>query len=214
METIWGKKSRDVDRNQLMDRLGNYDHIMLDLGTGDGRYVHTLAVERPAGFIIGMDSCRENLREHSRAKLRNMLFVIASAQDLPKELNGLISHVTINFPWGSLLESLLTDEASLRRGLAAISRSTTSMEVRLNSGALAEAGTTLEAGAEKVYHNLIRSGWQLETPSFMTSNALRGFPTTWAKRLAFGRDPRAVAIRGWRLVEQADKIEQVSITGL
>jgi hypothetical protein len=214
METIRGRKSLELDLNRLLDRLANYNRITLDLGTGDGRYVHTLAAKHPTWFLIGIDSYRENLHEHSRAKLRNMLFVIASAQDLPKELNGLISHITINFPWGSLLESLLADDASLLRGLEAISRSTTSMDVRLNSGALAEAGTTLEAGAEKIYSNLIRSGWQIESPSFITSNALRGFPTTWAKRIAFGRDPRAIVMRGWCFLERTDKIEQVSILNL
>jgi hypothetical protein len=214
METIRGRKSLELDLNRLLDRLANYNRITLDLGTGDGRYVHTLAAKHPTWFLIGIDSCRENLHKHSRAKLRNMLFVIASAQDLPKELNGLISHITINFPWGSLLESLLADDASLLRGLEAISRSTTSMDVRLNSGALAEAGTTLEAGAEKIYSNLIRSGWQIESPSFITSNALRGFPTTWAKRIAFGRDPRAIVMSGWCFLERTDKIEQVSILNL
>ena len=214
METIRGKKSLEVDRNKLMDQLGNYDRILLDLGTGDGRYVHTLAARHPAWFIMGVDSCRENLREHSQAKLRNMLFVIASAQDLPKELNGLISHIAINFPWGSLLESLLTDDTSLMGGLETISRSTTSIDVRLNSGALAEAGTTLEMGSEKIYNNLIRSEWQIQSPSIMTSNTLRSFPTTWAKRLAFGRDPRAVAMSGWRFLERTDPIKQVSILNL
>ncbi len=108
METIRGRKPYILDLNELCARLANYNRIILDLGTGDGRYVHHLAENFPRHFIIGVNSCRENLREHSRAKLPNMLFVIASAQSLPCELNGLISHITINFPWGSLLESLLS----------------------------------------------------------------------------------------------------------
>src|SRR5437773_1926080 len=103
METIRGRKSLALDFNGLMEQLANYNHILLDLGTGDGRYVHTLAHKNPDWFVIGLDSCRENLREHSQAKLQNMLFIVASARDLPKELNGLVSHITINFPWGSLL---------------------------------------------------------------------------------------------------------------
>ena len=214
METIRGRKSLELNVNGLIDRLVHYNRITLDLGTGDGRYVHTLAEEHADWFFIGVDSCRENLREHSQAKLQNMLFVIANAQDLPKELNGLISHIAINFPWGSLLESLLTDDTSLMRGLETISRSTTSIDVRLNSGALAEAGTTLETGSEQIYNNLIRSGWQVQSPSIMTSNTLRSFPTTWAKCLAFGRDPRAVAMSGWRFLERTDPIKQVSILNL
>jgi hypothetical protein len=197
METIRGRKSLELDFNGLMDRLANYNRTILDLGTGDGRYVHTLAMEHPSWFIIGVDSCRENLHEHSQAKLQNMLFVIASAQNLPKELNGLVSQITINFPWGSLLESLLKGDSNLMNGLESISQSTISVDLRLNSGALAEAGTTLEAGVEKIYNNLIRSGWQIERPVFINADALRSFPTTWAKRLAVGRDPRAVTLNGY-----------------
>jgi hypothetical protein len=196
METIRGRKSLDLDVTGLMDRLANYNRITLDVGTGDGRYVRTLAEQRTDWFIIGVDSCRENLREHSQAKLQNILFIIASAQSLPTELNGLISHITINFPWGSLLESLLINDPKLMCGLKSIARSTTSMDLRLNGGALAEAGMTLEAGTEKIYENLIRSGWQIERPVVINTAALRSVPTTWAKRLAVGRDPRAITLSG------------------
>ncbi|NOT03086.1 MAG: hypothetical protein HOP27_00650 [Anaerolineales bacterium] len=143
-----------------------------------------------------MDSCRENLHEYSRAKLPNLLYIIASAQNLPHELSGLVSHITINFPWGSLLESLLTGDIRLMRGLESISRSATTIEIRLNGGALTEAGWGLEAGAEKIYNNLIQAGWQINVPALMNANALRSFPSTWAKRLAFGRDPRAIQLSG------------------
>jgi 16S rRNA (adenine(1408)-N(1))-methyltransferase len=196
METIRGRTSLEVDFNGLKERLAGYNRILLDLGTGDGRYVHTLAEEQPDWFMIGVDSCRENLREYSRSKLQNMLFVVASAQSLPTELNGSACHITINFPWGSLLESLLTGDSKLMSGLESVSNSATSIDLRLNGGALAEAGTTLETGAEKIYDHLIRSGWQIERPVMMNGNALKNFPTTWARRLAHGRDPRAIILSG------------------
>jgi len=197
METIRGKTSLDLDLNGLTDRLANYQRVILDLGTGDGRYVRYLADRNPGWFVIGVDACRENLREHSRAKLPNALFVIASAQELPRELNGLISHVTINFPWGSLLESLLAGDSKLMCGLESISRAVTSIDLRLNGGAMVETGTVLEAGAKKIHNNLLRAGWQVNAPVSMNAHALRSFPTTWAKRLAFGRDPCAVAMSGY-----------------
>ena len=196
METIRGRKSLELDMNGFTERLANYDRVLLDLGTGDGRYVHTLAREHPSRFVIGVDACRENLRKHSQTKLPNMLFIIASAQSLPRELHRLASHITINFPWGSLLESLLAGDANLMRGLESVSRSAAALDLRLNSGALTEAGTSLEAGADKIYHNLLRAGWQTAPPALMNASALRCFPSTWAKRLACGRDPRAVAVSG------------------
>ena len=197
METIRGKASLDLNMTELHARLANYNRILLDLGTGDGKFAFCHADNFPNHFVISVDSCRENLHEHSRARLPNLLYLIASAQNLPAELNGLVSHVTINFPWGSLLESLLIDGTHLMRRLESISSSTAFVDVRLNSGALAEAGWTLEAGAEQIYNNMLRAGWLVNTPAIMTADALRNFPSTWAKRLAFGRDPRAVAMTGY-----------------
>ena len=196
METIRGKASLDLDFNELTERLANYNRIILDLGTGDGKFAFCHADKFPSHFVIGVDSCRENLHEYSRAKLPNLLFIIASAQNLPRELNGLVSRITINFPWGSLLESLLTGDLRLIRGLESISRSVTTVEICLNGGALTEAGWSLEAGAERIYNKLLQAGWQVNVPVMMNANALRSFPSTWAKRLAFGRDPRAVMLSG------------------
>ena len=198
METIRGRKSLEIDLNGWKDRLTNYDRIILDLGTGDGRYARSLAEGYSRWFVIGVDSCRENLREHSQVKLGNLLFVIASAQELPQELMGLVSHLTINFPWGSLLKSLLSGDPRLIRGLKSVSRARAALDLRLNGGALAEAGKTLEAGTYRIYFNLLQAGWQLEHPVMMDASALKQFPSTWARRLAFGRDPRAMMLSGQR----------------
>ena len=197
METIQGKRPIELNQAELQMRLKSYKHIHLDLGTGDGRFIRCMAEQHPCSFFIGVDACRENLRASPSRKLPNALFVIASAQSLPRELNGLISHITINFPWGSLLESLLNGDARLMNSLENISSSISSVDVRLNGGALTEAGTALEAGAEQIYNNMLRSGWQINAPVLMNANALRNFPSTWAKRLAFGRDPRAMAMSGY-----------------
>jgi hypothetical protein len=194
METIRGKTSRDLDISGLKERLVNFNQIHLDLGTGDGRYPRALAAGHPDWFVIGIDSCRENLREHSQAKLKNLLFVIASAQHLPPELHGCVSHVSINFPWGSLLGSLLAGDAMLMGGLECVARADVSVELRLNGGALAEAGTSLEAGTDAIYHHLHRAGWRVSYPVRLDARGLREFPSTWAKRLAFGRDPRAMML--------------------
>ena len=192
METIRGKTSHELDFNGLAERLADYNHILLDLGTGDGRYVRYKAEQHKDRFFIGMDACRENLRANSRSKLPNVLFVIASAQALPQELNGLAWHVTINFPWGSLLESLLSSEESLASQLLCVTRPFARLDIHLNSEALFTAGWTLESGADQIERIMNAEGWSTKSHSLMETHLLRSFPTTWAKRLAFGRDPRAI----------------------
>ncbi len=196
METIRGKASLNMDMTDLYARLANYNRIMLDLGTGDGKFAFCHADNFPNHFVIGVDSCRENLHEHSRAKLPNLLYIIANAQALPHELHGLVSHITINFPWGSLLESLLNGDDRLLRGLESVANSSAVLDVRLNGGALAEQGCILEDGAERIFANLTSAGWNLRKPEMLDLRALRAFPSTWAKRLAFGRDPRAIQLSG------------------
>jgi 16S rRNA (adenine(1408)-N(1))-methyltransferase len=196
METIRGKTIHNLDISGLHERIKYYQRVILDLGTGDGRFVRFLADQHPDWFIIGMDSCRENLRNSSRLNLKNALFVIASAQDMPQELYGLISHVTINFPWGSLLKSLLEGDTDLMHGLSSIAKQFAQIDIHSNGGALAEAGIDLQTGTQTIYDNMNRYGWILKQPSLMNWHALQNFPTTWAKRLAHGRDPRAMALSG------------------
>lgn len=196
METIRGRMSLDLDLDGLKDRLASYNRIVLDLGTGDGRYVRTLAEKQPDWFMIGVDACREKLHEHSRAKLPNMLFVVACAQDLPCKFYGLFRQVTVNFPWGSLLESLLTGDTGMMKGLSSVVRPNARIEICLNAGALQKAGASLETGTQTIHNHMAHHGWKLQTPYPMDHRVLKHFPSTWAKQLAHGRDPRAMGLSG------------------
>jgi len=192
METIRGRMSLDLELSELSERLADYQQITLDLGTGDGQFVRHMAERQPETFFIGMDACRENLRANSQRKLPNALFVIAAAQALPFELHGLAQRVTINFPWGSLLAGLLNADPGLLTGLNAVTRPGAGLLIHLNADALATAGWSLEAGAEQVESILNANSWRTRSRANLNASALRGFPSTWAKRLAFGRAPRAI----------------------
>jgi hypothetical protein len=194
VETIRGRLSQEINLIELSERLADYKNITLDIGTGDGRFVRSMAEKYRDNFFIGIDACRENLRANSLKNLSNAMFVIASAQALPLELNGLASHVSINFPWGSLLESLLNNDTCLLNGLLVITRPYTELDIHLNGEALSTAGLMLEAGADQIENNLNASSWRTKSKSCMDTHTLRSIPTTWAKRLAFGRDPRAIRL--------------------
>jgi 16S rRNA (adenine(1408)-N(1))-methyltransferase len=200
MEIIRGKHASYIDAL----RLDGYTKVHLDLGTGDGRFVQQLAQKQPDWFVIGVDACRDNLHEVSRRAPENALFVIANAQRLPVELRGLAAQVTIHFPWGSLLEGLLEADPALLAGLMEITRPDAELAVYLNGGALAEAGWSLEEGAEQVRQVLSCSGFTMHRSLNLTASELKAYPTTWAKRLAFGRDPRAVCLAGMRRYNRND----------
>jgi hypothetical protein len=198
MEIIRGKYTSFIDVQALTESIAGYGLVHIDIGTGDGRFVQHTAQSKPKTFVIGLDACRENLHKVSQRAPMNSLFVIANARNMPSELHGLATHITINFPWGSLLEGLVDNDASLLTGLMAIAQSNAALEIRLNGGALSEAGWKLEAGAERVQQVLADNGFAMRSVRTLMANDLQSCPTTWAKRLAFGRDPRAMYLRGVR----------------
>lgn len=195
MECIRGKTSAEIDIYGLATIVAGYSDVLIDVGTGDGRYAMHVARTRPDWFALGVDTCRENLRQASRKAPPNALYVIANALALPRELDGMASMVTINFPWGSLLRGLLDGEPMLLGGLLAVARPGAALEIRLNAGALSEAGYTLESGGARVRQSLHEGGFDAGDPLRLDAPDLRRCHTTWAKRLAYGRDPRAVCLR-------------------
>ncbi|HUS17039.1 MAG TPA: class I SAM-dependent methyltransferase [Chloroflexia bacterium] len=202
MESIRGKHAMCVDAATLTRHLAGYPHILVDLGTGDGRYVRHVATRSPGTFAIGIDLCVANMREASRRAPANTLFLIARAHALPAELQGLATHLTINFPWGDLLTGLLGPDTRLPDGLAALLRPGGLLEIRLNGGAVAEVGSTLGRAGAAVGHGLWNAGFRVEPPRLLDARELRACPTTWAHRLAFGRDPCALYIRAMRRTDR------------
>jgi hypothetical protein len=215
MEIIWSKHASFMDARAFHEITVGYEEIYIDVGTGDGRFVRHKAQAHPDSFIIGIDACRENLHEVSRRAPANTLFVIANALELPSELYGAATEVTINFPWGSLVDGLLADDAGLLAGLAMMSRPNARLGVRLNGGALAEADWSLENGARRVREVLTWNRFHVQEPELLAASELKAFPTTWAKRLAFGRDPRAMCLRAVRRADMVypDVIEAMVANG-
>src|SRR5439155_20953076 len=196
MEIIRGKASHEIDAATLADLVAGYREVLVDIGAGDGRYVGHVARLDPGHFAVGVDACRENLRDTSRRAPANALFAIANALALPRELDGLAARITINFPWGSLLAGLLAGDPALLAGLGRVASARGAvLELRLNGGALAELGCSLEGGGARVRQALGDGGLAVGRAAPLDAAALRACPTTWAHRLAHGRDPRALYLR-------------------
>ncbi|MGI8826359.1 MAG: hypothetical protein ACR2JC_12060 [Chloroflexota bacterium] len=202
MECIHGKRRFDLDRAALEELVRPYQEVHVDLGAGDGRYALHHARADPTRFVIGVDACRANLYRVSRRGPDNALFVIANALCLPGELTDLASHISIVFPWGSLVAGLLAYHSDVIEGLRAISRPGAGLDVFLNAGSLAEAGWDLDRGAARVEQVLREAGFVASRPRPLDVTAIRQVPSSWAKRLAYGRDPRAVALRARRVEEK------------
>jgi 16S rRNA (adenine(1408)-N(1))-methyltransferase len=144
--------------------------------------------------VIGIDTCRENLHQVSHKALPNALYLIANAEALPAELRGLVSHITVNFPWGSLLKGLLKGGSRINENLCMIAQPGATLAIVLNSSALQKEDLSLEQGGAMVQQALQMSGFDVQPPVMLDAEALRHYPTTWAKRLGYGRDAHALSI--------------------
>jgi 16S rRNA (adenine(1408)-N(1))-methyltransferase len=195
MEYIRGKTTGTLDSSDFAMRLKDYKEVLVDLGTGDGRFVQYTALANPQTMIIGVDACRENLVDVSRKVLPNSLFLISRAESLPSALYGLADTITINFPWGSLLEGLLLPDTPVVAGLQQLAKPDASLHLRLNESALQKAGQTLEIGGESVRRALAKSGFNTAKLVQLDTKALRSYPTTWAHRLGYGRASSALYLR-------------------
>ncbi|MGD9561802.1 MAG: methyltransferase domain-containing protein [Pyrinomonadaceae bacterium] len=99
--------------------------IVIDIGTGDGRFVSAAAKANPDKFFIGVDTNVKPLekpsmkatRKPAKGGLPNAMFVQAAVEDLPEEFDGVADELHIHFPWGSLLKAVATGDESVLRSL-------------------------------------------------------------------------------------------------
>lgn len=102
---------------------------MIDIGTGDGRFVSAAARANPKKFYIGVDANAKPLekpsmkatRKPAKGGLTNAMFVQAAIEDLPEEFDGSADEIHIHFPWGSLLRAVATGDVEILKSLRRIS---------------------------------------------------------------------------------------------
>ena len=99
--------------------------VIVDIGTGDGRFVYESAKENPKKFFIGIDPNTKPLRKISMKATRkpakggraNVLFIRAAIEELPEELDNTADEIHIHFPWGSLLGAVATGDDHMLQSL-------------------------------------------------------------------------------------------------
>jgi 16S rRNA (adenine(1408)-N(1))-methyltransferase len=99
------------------------------------------AAARGERLVVGVDASAAGMAEASRRAagkpgrggLPNALFVVAGAEALPPELDGLADLVVIHFPWGSLLRGLLEADPAIMTGLVRVMRPGATLSMLLSS---------------------------------------------------------------------------------
>lgn len=214
-----GRKTAEISANELREQVAGYDAVVIDIGTGDGRFVYDHAAQHPEHFVIGLDPVLEAMREYSgriqrrRTRLENALYVVASVEQMPPELDGLASQVIVNLPWGSLMRGLILGDQQILAHLARIGAPGASYRIVLNTRIFddpvpVEARDLPEPTPDYVERELapVYAGHELRITSvrLLPLEELLELPTTWARRLSHRTPPPSVEIRAVRQLDIDD----------
>jgi 16S rRNA (adenine(1408)-N(1))-methyltransferase len=155
------------------------------------------AAAQPDRLVVGVDasaaamataSRRAAARPH-RGGLPNALFVVAAAEALPCELDGVADLVTVHFPWGSLLRGLLGADLAIMAGLTRVMRPGAALSVLLSSTSR-DRGAGVEPVGQATLQALTgaygRYGLTVAEVRPATPADVAAARSSWGKRLGAG----------------------------
>jgi len=213
MIVVRGRKTVDMSADQLAATVEAHKGVVVDLGTGDGRYAFRYAQANPRTLVIGIDAIADNLKEVShradrsprRGGLPNLLFVRASAEDVPGELRGVADEIHVLLPWGRLLVGCLLAEDLIMYGLTSLAGPGARLRLVFNAEIWADSTPKELAHLPRLTRSYVeetmvpayrRFGIELERSRLMDEAEVDELGTTWAKKLSDGRHPDFVLIEG------------------
>jgi 16S rRNA (adenine(1408)-N(1))-methyltransferase len=204
---LHGRQVFDAPPSWREDVLRDGRPVVIDLGAGDGRYVYESARDDPSRLYVGVDPDAEALGEYAfrasrkpaRGGVENARFVVASLEQLPPELNGLTTVIRINFPWGSLLRSLLEPDDAALAALAMLAPGGSfevvfSYDPGHDTGAFAgDPLPPLDDAyiADSLVPAYAGAGLAVTEQRRLTQDEALAVPSTWGRRLLHAR-PRDV----------------------
>jgi 16S rRNA (adenine(1408)-N(1))-methyltransferase len=193
--------------------------VTVDLGTGDGRAVLAAAATQPDRLVVGVDASAAAMAEASRRAgrrpgrggLPNALFVLAAAEALPGELEGVAELVTVQFPWGSLLRGLLDADPRVMGGLAGLLVPGGTLRL-LVSSTDRDRGARVEPITEPTLYRLAGAwetyGLAIAEVRPATWADVAAAHSSWGKRLGAGRWRPAWLLRAGRAAEPVRRDER------
>ena len=142
---VCGRRIEEVYAAGLQELIRQYEAVVVDLGTGDGRWLHRRARSQPSILCFGIDANAAALRDVSyratrkpaRGGLTNVRFIAAGAQSLPGAQRTVADEVWVAYPWGSLLGAVLGPEPSILRRMAGVLKPRGLIRVAINESVLA-----------------------------------------------------------------------------
>jgi 16S rRNA (adenine(1408)-N(1))-methyltransferase len=182
--------------------------VIIDIGTGDGRYVYQSARQNPTKFYIGIDPNARSLekisekihRKPAKGGAPNVLFIQSAVEDLPSELDGVADELHVHFPWGSLLRAVATGDVVVLRNLRRICSTGALLEIvigldpvrdRSEMERLGLTQLSLEMIDRVLISNYAAAGFEVFERGILSPSEWPELNTSWSKRLQ-GNEQRTI----------------------
>jgi 16S rRNA (adenine(1408)-N(1))-methyltransferase len=194
--------STSASSPNLSDLTGEFagEGVIIDIGTGDGRFVYQSARRNPKKFYIGIDPNVRPLakisekiyRKPAKGGAPNVLFIQASVEDLPAELDGVADELHVHFPWGSLLRAVAIGDVAVLRNLRRLCSPGALFEIVLGLDPLRDQSEiqrlelpqmSLEHIDQVLAPEYATAGFEITERGILPASGWPEFETSWAKRL-------------------------------
>ena len=209
MEIVTGKSTLTLTDAEVSTLIARYDGILIDVGTGDGRFVLNRARERPGTLCIGLDPVAGAMRESAfragrkpqRGGVNNAVYIVASVEALPRPLAGVADEISINYPWGSLLAGLVRPEPAVLSAIAGLGKPGAMIGLLINYSIFGDSAYLERLGLpdlplERMDRELApayrRAGIELLGYDVMSADGPHG--TSWGRRLVRGAGRETLAV--------------------
>lgn len=212
MKIVLGKKLDTLTADAFARLVAAHARVLVDIGTGNGRFVLGAAREDPERLCIGIDAVHDAMRESAtqarrkpqRGGAANALFLVAAAEALPEALSGVADEIAINYPWGSLLRMVVAPEEAALARIAAIGKPGASLTILLTYSIfedpdylrrLAMPPFDEAAVAERLAPAYARAGIAIERHGIVGADEIP-HRTRWGRKLTAGSGRTTYLIAG------------------
>ena len=154
-ERVLGKKTVPLDSAALSS---DFESVLIDLGTGQGKFVLDAARRNPTRLVVGIDAVAQTMAKSARKAgaspkkggLPNVLFVRATVENLPGPFEGRADTLTVQYPWGSLMRTVSAPATHHLKSLRAVCKLGARLTVYLNHSIFEDRNYLERLGMEDI----------------------------------------------------------------
>lgn len=205
MKISKGSKIEEINLIDFSELVKKFKKVVVDIGTGSGRFVYESAKLNPQNFYIGIDPNQSGFEKYaskiykkeSKGGLKNCMFVVASIEHLPRELSKIADEIFVINPWGTLLSYTVNADKDALTALKKLSKKNTKITMYFNYSSKYEPQSMKQFNVVDMSEEFIEGKFKKHYKQFefhllsyqkLSNLDFENISATWSKRLSEKRE--------------------------